>query len=62
MNPQNLLAQAMVAHRSGNLADAERFYAAVLAAEPANFDACHGLGLIPSHRAGGKPAQLDIGD
>ncbi|MCC7370361.1 MAG: tetratricopeptide repeat protein [Chloroflexi bacterium] len=41
-----LLAQALAAHQSGRLADAERLYRRVLQAQPANPDALHLLGVV----------------
>jgi tetratricopeptide (TPR) repeat protein len=40
------LQQAVILHRAGRLAEAEQFYAAILAADPRHFDALHLLGLL----------------
>jgi len=40
------LRDAIAAHRSGRLADAERMYRAILRVEPTHFDAMHMLGLV----------------
>ena len=40
------LRQALACHRAGRLAEAEAQYRAILAANPADFDALHLLGLV----------------
>jgi tetratricopeptide (TPR) repeat protein len=45
-NPVRLLRRALHAHETGDLANADRLYAAVLQHEPENFDALHGLGQL----------------
>ena len=49
------LAQAIELHQQGELAEAERLYAAILAAKPGHPDALHFLGLI--RFAAGRPAE-----
>src|ERR1700722_3757732 len=44
--PDSLLAQAVAAHRSNNLPEAERLYRAALAEQPERADAHYNLGLI----------------
>src|SRR5580692_8899158 len=51
---ESLLAEAVAAHRSNNLAEAERLYLAVLAAQPDRADARYNLGLI--HGQNNRPA------
>src|SRR5260221_7215290 len=43
---QTMLQEAVVHHRAGRLADAEKLYARARAATPANFDALHLSGLL----------------
>jgi tetratricopeptide (TPR) repeat protein len=50
-----ILRRALSLHQSGQLAEAERLYAAVLAAEPDNFDALHLCGVLKHQR--GEHAQ-----
>ncbi len=45
-NTSRLLRRALDAHEAGDLAAADRLYAAVLQHEPENFDALHGLGQL----------------
>jgi tetratricopeptide (TPR) repeat protein len=45
-NPSRLVRRALHAHETGDLAKADRLYAAVLQDEPENFDALHGLGQL----------------
>jgi tetratricopeptide (TPR) repeat protein len=45
-NPSRLLRRALHAHETGDLAKADRLYAAVLQRDPENFDALHGLGQL----------------
>jgi tetratricopeptide (TPR) repeat protein len=45
-NSSRLLRRALHAHETGDLANADRLYAAVLQKEPENFDALHGLGQL----------------
>ena len=45
-NSSRLLRRALHAHETGDLANADRLYAAVLQKEPENFDALHGLGQV----------------
>jgi hypothetical protein len=46
MRLQELLHQALDAQNSGMLAEAERLYLAVLAADPGNFNANHLIGIM----------------
>jgi len=46
MGLQELLHQALDAQNSGKLAEAERLYLAVLAADPGNFNANHLIGIM----------------
>ena len=46
MSIQDLLHEAVAFHRAGNAAEAEAVYRRVLAAEPANYDALHLLGVL----------------
>jgi predicted O-linked N-acetylglucosamine transferase (SPINDLY family) len=61
MTTQSLIDQAVALHRSGRLADAERLYCEVLAANPGDFAARHFLGVV--HAQQGRPgeglAQID---
>ncbi len=50
LSSQPLLAQAMAHHQAGRLDEAARLYGQVLAAEPANPDALHLLGVIHQQR------------
>src|SRR5690242_9631675 len=54
-NVPQTLAQAMALHKQGRLADAERLYAAVIAARPDQFDALHLLGVLKLGQ--GQPAE-----
>jgi FkbM family methyltransferase len=45
-----LIDQAMMAHRGGNLAEAETFYRQALAADERDFDALHMLGIVHAQR------------
>ena len=58
-NPSRLLRRALSAYEAGELAKAERSFAAVLQREPRNFDALHGLGLI-HYRRGRLDAALAL--
>ncbi|MCC6467258.1 MAG: tetratricopeptide repeat protein [Alphaproteobacteria bacterium] len=49
--------RAIAAHQAGRLGEADRFYRAVLAAKPDQFDALHLLGVIASQR--GQYAEAD---
>ncbi len=49
-NSSRLLRRALRAHQSGELAQAERLYNAVLQHHPDNFDALHGLGQLHCRR------------
>ena len=49
-DPLDLLRQAVAHHQRGELARAEALYAAVLAADPHNFDALHLSGVIARQR------------
>jgi protein O-GlcNAc transferase len=49
-NIQALLARAVAAHQSGNIAAAEQFYGLVLQADQRQFDALHMLGVIEAQR------------
>jgi tetratricopeptide (TPR) repeat protein len=44
------LRRALIAHQSGQLPEAEKLYAAVLAAKPDNFDALHLYGVLKHQR------------
>ena len=46
LNVPQALAQALDLHRAGRLSDAERLYAAILAARPDHFDALQMMGLV----------------
>ena len=46
MNVYQTLQLAVSRHQAGNLADAEKLYRQVLAAEPNNSDAIHLLGVL----------------
>jgi len=48
-NLSRMLRRAVQAHEAGDLAKADRLYAAVLQHEPDNFDALHGLGKLYCH-------------
>jgi protein O-GlcNAc transferase len=50
LNTRSLLAEAFAFHQKGDLAEADRLYLSVLAAEPDNFDARHWLGLVRSRQ------------
>jgi len=50
IDPIDLLRQAVAHHQRGELARAEALYAAVLAADPDNFDALHLSGVIARQR------------
>lgn len=51
-SPRNgLFATAVQFHQSGRLGDAERLYRDMLALQPDDADALHGLGLL-AHQAG----------
>lgn len=50
MSPRSLLPQAVALHQKGDLAEAERLYASILAIDPGNFEARHLLGLIRSQQ------------
>jgi protein O-GlcNAc transferase len=50
MSLQFLCDQAVGLHQKGNLADAEKLYRQVLAAEPRHFTACHHLGMIRAQK------------
>lgn len=53
------LAQAIAAHRAGDLEAAERGYRALLAAQPAQADALHFLGVL-SHQRGRSDAAVEL--
>ncbi|HUI97529.1 MAG TPA: tetratricopeptide repeat protein [Xanthobacteraceae bacterium] len=53
---RGLLVQAVASHQAGRLAEAERLYAQVLAAQPHQFDALHLLGLVHYQRGDGAEA------
>ena len=55
INVPQTLAQALDLHKAGRLADAEKLYAAILAARPDHFDALQMLGLVKLAR--GQPAE-----
>jgi len=55
------LARAVACHQSGNLAEAERLYRAVLRVKPAEFDALHLLGVLEAQRGHLNEAQRLIG-
>jgi protein O-GlcNAc transferase len=62
LNVPQTLAQAVELHRRGNLAEAERLYAAILAVKPDQFDALQYLGLIKfSQGKFGEALQLFAG-
>lgn len=56
MGLQEILHQALDAQNSGNLAEAERLYLAVLAADPRNFDANHLIGIMRFQQGRGAEA------
>ena len=56
MGLQELLHQALDAQNSGKLAEAERLYLAVLAADPGNFNANHLMGIMRFHQGRGAEA------
>lgn len=60
MNMQPLIDQAVSLHRSGKLADAERLYREVLAADPQNFAARHLLGVVFAQLGRGEDALTEI--
>ena len=43
---EQALQQALIAHKTGNLLDAEAFYRAILQAQPKHPDANHNLGVL----------------
>ncbi|MBA2589724.1 MAG: tetratricopeptide repeat protein [Alphaproteobacteria bacterium] len=61
MNSQTLSEQAVALHRSGRLADAERLYLQVLAAQPGDFTARHLLGVLRAQTGRMEEALADIG-
>jgi protein O-GlcNAc transferase len=50
MTPAQSIAQGLSLHRAGRLAEAEKFYAAALAAEPRSIQALHLTGLLCFHQ------------
>jgi len=46
LSVNQILKEAVQAHNSGNIAEAERLYKAVLTAQPQNPDADHNLGVL----------------
>jgi tetratricopeptide (TPR) repeat protein len=52
--------QALAAHHAGELAEAERLYRAVLAAEPTHFGAAHMLGAVHLQRRDFEAAERQI--
>lgn len=61
VSPQESLRRAIAAHQTGRLDEAERYYRAVLAAKPDQFDALHLLGVIASQRGRHEEAEALIG-
>lgn len=61
MTLRTRLARAAACHQSGNLAEAERLYRAVLRAKPDEFDALHLLGVLEAQRRRLDEAQRLIG-
>jgi hypothetical protein len=56
MNPQAVLDQAIAFHQTGKLADAERLYLQLMAAEPREATSRHLLGVsAPSRAAPARP-------
>jgi protein O-GlcNAc transferase len=51
-----ILKQAMAAHRTGNLAEAERLYQSVLRIDARQFDALHLLGVVAAQRGNHRDA------
>jgi predicted O-linked N-acetylglucosamine transferase (SPINDLY family) len=61
MNSQSLLNQAIAFHQSGKLADAERLYLQLMAAEPGEATSRHLLGVIRAQQGRGREALELIG-
>jgi protein O-GlcNAc transferase len=57
-SPDQEFAQGVAHHRAGRLAEAERLYRQVCAADPKHFDALHRLGVV-AHQLG-RPDAADI--
>ncbi|MGE5540329.1 MAG: tetratricopeptide repeat protein [Gemmatimonas sp.] len=55
-DPSSTLRQAVAAHQGGDLATADRLYAAVLAADPRNADALHLSGVLEAQRGNASGA------
>ncbi len=53
-------AQALALHQAGRLADAEKIYRQILAAQPRHFDSLHLLGVIFMQRGDAEAAVLQI--
>ena len=60
MNTQSAIDQAVSLHRSGNLAEAERLYREVLAADPQAFVPRHLLGVVYAQQGRGEEALREI--
>ena len=60
MNTQSSIDQAVSLHRSGNLAEAQRLYREVLAADPQAFAARHLLGVTYAQQGRGEEALVEI--
>jgi CelD/BcsL family acetyltransferase involved in cellulose biosynthesis/Flp pilus assembly protein TadD len=52
--------EAFAFHRAGNLEEAEKLYRAVIAHDPANFDAAHQLGILLLQRGEVRSAEAEI--
>jgi tetratricopeptide (TPR) repeat protein/2-polyprenyl-3-methyl-5-hydroxy-6-metoxy-1,4-benzoquinol methylase len=59
MTQVQLFQSAVRHHRAGQLADAERIYRQILAADPSHFDSLHLLGII-AHQVGRHDAAIDL--
>jgi tetratricopeptide (TPR) repeat protein/2-polyprenyl-3-methyl-5-hydroxy-6-metoxy-1,4-benzoquinol methylase len=59
MTQMQLFQSAVRLHRAGQLADAERIYRQILAADPSHFDSLHLLGIL-AHQVGRHDAAIDI--
>jgi tetratricopeptide (TPR) repeat protein len=61
-SPASLMANALALHQAGRLAEAEKIYQRILAAQPGHFDSLHLLGVILFQRGNHAKAvqQIDI--